>query len=64
MKLIRQHDLFLYVPTLSQEENKRLGFFVPCETPQSVINKGIKKLGMKATIAVFPEGGATFPIIG
>ncbi len=63
MQLIRQYDLFLYVPTLSQEEKKRLGFFVPCEKPQNVINKGIKRLGKKATIAVFPEGGATFPII-
>ncbi|HHM24468.1 MAG TPA: nickel-dependent lactate racemase [Bacteroidetes bacterium] len=63
MQLIREHDLFFYVPTLSEEEVKKLGFFVQCSSPQEVVARGAKKLGKRAKIAVFPEGGATFPLL-
>jgi nickel-dependent lactate racemase len=64
MQLIRQNELFFYAPTISEEEVKRLGFFIQCPNPEEVIKMGIKKLGKRATVAVFPEGGATFPIVG
>ena len=64
MQLIRQNDLYFHVPTLSDEEVKKLGFFEQFRDPQEVIRKGEKKLGARAEIAVFPEGGATYPILG
>ncbi len=64
MQLVRQYDLFFYVPTLSADEVKRIGMFVQCHDPAEVIRHGLGKIGRKATVAVFPEGGVTFPIVG
>jgi lactate racemase len=64
LQLVRQYDLFFYVPTLSAEEAKAVSMFVKCQDPAEVIRRGIKKIGKHATVAVFPEGGATFPIVG
>lgn len=63
MQLIRAHSLYFYVPSLSDAEVKALGFFERFNQPQAVIERGIKHVGKKATIAVFKEGGATFPLI-
>lgn len=63
MQLIRAHDLYFHVPTLSDEEVKRLAFFQQFHDPQQVIRQGLKRLGPKATVAVFSEAGATFPIL-
>ncbi len=63
MRLIREHRLLFYVPVLSSEEIRHLGFFKPCATPQSVIDEGSRKLKKRARVAVFPTGGATFPVM-
>ena len=63
MQLIRAHNLYFYVPSLSDAEVKALGFFERFNQPQEVIERGLKHLGKKATIAVFKEGGATFPLL-
>ncbi len=64
MQLVRQYDLFFYVPTLSDSEAKAISMFVKCQDPAEVIRRGLKKIGKNATVAVFPEAGATFPIVG
>lgn len=63
LQLIRQYDLYLYVPSLTAEEVRRLGFFRHFGTPQAVIDQACRKLTPKPTVAVFPEAGATFPIV-
>lgn len=63
MRLISDHDLFCYVPALSQKEVRHLGFFKNCQTPAEVVDKGSAKLPKNARVAVFPDGGATFPVI-
>lgn len=64
LQLVRQYDLFFYVPTLSDEEAKAVSMFVKCQDPAEVIRRGMKKLGKNAVVAVFAEGGATFPVVG
>ena len=64
MQLIRQYELFFFVPSLTDEIIKALFFFKGfTDTPQDVIRAGAKRLGSRASVAVFPEGGATFPVI-
>ena len=63
LQLVRQYDLYFYVPSLSEVEAKQLGFFVRCQDPAEVIRHGMRKIGKNATVAVFPEAGETFPII-
>lgn len=64
LQLLREHRLFVYVPTLSRDQAKSLGFFTPCSTPEEVVRKGRRKMGRQAKVAVFPEAGATFPVMG
>ncbi len=64
MQLIRQYDLYFHVPTLSAGEVKALGFFENYADPQAVIDRAVRSLGKNATVAVFPQGGATFPVVG
>ncbi len=63
MQLIRAYDLFFYVPTVTDIEVKKLGFFVASHDPQGVIDQAVKKIGPDAHVAVFREAGATFPIV-
>jgi len=64
MQLVRQYDLYFYAPRLSADEVRRLGFFKGYNDPQQVIAAGRHALGANARVAVFPEGGATFPVSG
>ena len=64
MQLIRQYELLLFVPSLATDTVKTLFFFEGFTgLPQDVITAGVKRLGPRARVAVFPEGGATFPIL-
>lgn len=64
LQLVRGYDIFLYVPSLTDEIVKKLFFFKgECSDPARVIAMGVKKLGKQATVAVFPNGGSTFPIL-
>ncbi|MCX7679929.1 MAG: nickel-dependent lactate racemase [Spirochaetes bacterium] len=63
MQLIRAYELYFYVPTLRDEEVKRLGFFENFREPQLVIERAKKRLGKHAKVAVFAQAGATFPIV-
>ncbi len=63
MQLMRQYDLYFYVPTLSDDEIKRLGFFVHARDAQAIVDIAAKKIGKRAHVAVFPEAGTTFPIV-
>ncbi len=64
LQLVRQYELYFYVPSLSDAEAKMVKFFVRCMDPSDVIRRGVKKIGKRATVAVFPEAGETFPIVG
>jgi len=63
MQLMREHDLYFHVPTLSEDEIKRLGFFKHSYKPQEIIDMASKQISKDARVAVFPNGGATFPVI-
>jgi nickel-dependent lactate racemase len=63
LQLVRQYELYFYVPGLSETEAKQAGFFIRCQEPAEVIRHGLKKIGKNATVAVFPEAGETFPIL-
>lgn len=64
MQLMREHDLFFHVPTVSDDEVRRMAFFENFPEAQAVIDRGARALGPDAHVAVFPEAGATFPIVG
>ncbi len=63
LQLMREYELYFYVPTITREEAKKLGYFVHSSDPQENIERAAKKLPRNARVAVFPEAGATFPIV-
>ena len=63
LQLMREYELFCYVPTLTPDEAKKMGYFMHSSDPQENVNKAVKKIPRKARVAVFPEAGATFPIV-
>lgn len=63
MNMIRQYEMYFHAPKLSADTAKKMGLFVLCPEPADVIRRGLKKLGPGATVAVFPEGGFTFPVL-
>jgi nickel-dependent lactate racemase len=63
MRLIREYKMFFYAPSLSDTEIRHLGFFHACSQPEDVISMGARKVKKDAHVAVFPDGGATFPIL-
>ncbi len=63
LQLMREYDLFFYVPTLTNTEAKKMGYFFLSHDPQENINRAAKKIPRNAQVAVFPEAGATFPIV-
>jgi nickel-dependent lactate racemase len=64
MQLIREYDIFGYVPSLTPENIKKVKLFTGCYSPQDVIDLAARNLGPDAEVAVFPEAGATYPIVG
>ena len=64
LQLLREHRLFVYAPTLSREQAKSLGFYTPCSSPEEVVRRGRRNMGRRPKVAVFPEAGATFPVMG
>ena len=64
MHLIRQYELLFHVPTLVDHEVKRLAMFKEFRDPQKVIDRAAEMMKTNSRVAVFPEAGATFPIIG
>lgn len=64
MHLIRQYELLFHVPTLSDHEVKRLAMFKQFHHPQAVIDRAAEMIKTNSRVAVFPEAGATFPIVG
>jgi lactate racemase len=63
MQLMRAYELYFHVPTVTEDEVKRMGFFENFRDPQMVIERAVRKLGLRARVAVFPEAGATFPVV-
>lgn len=63
LNLIREYHLLVYAPSLSDLEVKKLSTFYSFHEPQQVIDRGAARLQPGASVAVFPEAGATFPVL-
>lgn len=64
LHLINDYRLFMYIPTISQNETKKLAVFENLPSPEAVIQKSKKFLPKNADILVMKKGGAMYPYIG
>lgn len=62
LQLVRAYDPYVYTPSQTTEQVKRLGFFEGFDRPEKALEKGRSSLPNKAVVAVFSEAGSTFPV--
>jgi lactate racemase len=63
LQILRRNEVLAYAPTISPEQVKRLGFFRPVRDAQELIRRAAARAPSHATVAVFPQGGVTYPIL-
>lgn len=63
LQILRRNDVLAYAPAITRREAKRLGFFRRVEDPAELIRRARRHAPRHATVAIFPQGGVTFPIL-
>lgn len=63
LQILRRADVVAYAPSVARAEAKRLGLFQPVEEPAELVRRARRRAPRNATVAVFPQGGVTFPIL-
>jgi hypothetical protein len=63
LQLLTHHDVYLYVPSLSDSEFRSLAIYQRYDNPQEVISRAWATVGGKAHIAVLNDAGATYPVV-
>jgi lactate racemase len=63
LEILRRNDVLAYAPTISQRDANRLGFLRIVKEPQELIRRAAAQSPRNATVAIFPQGGVTYPIL-
>jgi hypothetical protein len=58
---MRRARLLLYAPTIAAEVRRALPFATFVDSPEEALSLAQAVVGERATVAVFPDGGATYP---
>jgi len=61
LQAMRRARLFLYAPTIGEDVRRGLPFATFVDSPEQALDKAQAIVGDAATVAVFPDGGATYP---
>ena len=62
LEILRRNDVLAYAPTIKPAQAKRLGFLQTVAEPQELIRRAAKHAPRNATVAIFPQGGVTYPV--
>ncbi|HEX7556534.1 MAG TPA: hypothetical protein VF338_07905, partial [Leptolinea sp.] len=62
LQAMRRCRLLMYAPTIPQNVRENLVFVEFIDSPAAGVEIARKKFPGKATIAIFPHGGMTYPI--
>jgi lactate racemase len=63
LEILRRSEVLAYAPNVTRQQAKRLGFFRRVEEPAELIRRARRRAPRHATVAIFPQGGVTFPIL-
>ncbi|HET7841130.1 MAG TPA: nickel-dependent lactate racemase [Terriglobia bacterium] len=63
LEILRRNDVLAYAPAISQRDANRLGFLRIVAEPQELIRHAAARAPRNATVAIFPQGGVTYPIL-
>jgi lactate racemase len=63
LNILRRNEVLAYAPTIPPDQAKRLALFRPVREPQELIRRAAARAPRHATVAIFPQGGVTYPIL-
>ena len=63
LQILKRNEVMAYAPTLTAEQARRLGSFRVMAKPEEMIRRAAARAPHQATVAVFPHGGVTFPVL-
>jgi nickel-dependent lactate racemase len=63
LQILRRNQLMAYAPSLGAEQARRLALFKLIADPQEMVRQARRRVPRRATVAIFPRGGVTFPIL-
>lgn len=63
LQILRRNEVLAYAPTLNAEQARRLPLLRVLSSPGELIRRAAARAPRHATVAIFPRGGVTFPIL-
>ena len=63
LQILKRNEVMAYAPTLTAEQARRLGTFRVMARPEEMIRRAAARAPRHATVAIFPRGGVTFPVL-
>jgi hypothetical protein len=64
LQMLRRNEILAYAPSLEPEHTRRLGLFEVVSDPQDLVRRAARRAPKRPTVAIFPRGGVTFPLVG
>jgi nickel-dependent lactate racemase len=63
LQILRRNEILAYAPSLEPEQVRRLAVLRVIPSPREMIRRAARRAPPRPTVAIFPRGGVTFPIL-
>jgi len=64
LQILKRNEVIAYAPTLTDDQARKLGTFRVVANPEEMVRRAAARAPRHATVAIFPKGGVTFPVLG
>jgi len=64
LQILKRNEVLAYAPALTADQAKKLGTFRIVAQPEEMVRRAAARAPRHATVAIFPRGGVTFPVLG
>jgi lactate racemase len=63
LEILRRNDVLAYAPAIPRAQANRLAFLRTVANPQELVRRAARRAPRNATVAIFPQGGVTYPVL-
>jgi nickel-dependent lactate racemase len=63
LQILKRNEVMAYAPTLTVDQARRLATLRVVSKPEEMVRRAAAHAPRRATVAIFPRGGVTFPIL-
>ncbi len=64
LQILRRNEVLAFAPALRPDEVRQLAVFKVLGEPQEMIRQAAARAPKRPTVAIFPRGGVTYPLVG